>query len=367
MARKARARTYTHTDWIAFDPILAKGEIGYSETSGKIKIGTGSLKWSELNFVQPDTANITTDQVTEGSRLFYTQGRFDTAFYGKNTGHLAEGINLYYTNARADARIELHKAVANGLATLGANSKIPMAQIPDAMLGAAIYQGVWNASTNSPALATGTGTKGYYYVVEVPGTTNIDGINSWALGDWIIFNGSAWQKVDNTDAVISVNGLIGAVMLTTTHIAEGTNLYWTTTRGRSVLIPKWVEAFAMADNTGFINTNYSNSTILKPGLMVLSPTDYGFPEYTNVKASFVVNAMIYSGGTGRVRLVEETAPNTYVEVAGSETLITNTSLQFITSPEVVISPNKKYYLQFRSGSGLQAVDCWGACLKLFFY
>lgn len=63
-------------------------------------------------------------------------------------------------------------------------------------LGAVNYQGTWNASTNSPTITAGTGTKGYYYVVSVAGSTSIDGQSLWGVGDWIIFNGSAWQKVD---------------------------------------------------------------------------------------------------------------------------------------------------------------------------
>ena len=84
------------------------------------------------------------------------------------------------------------------------------------LIGGTIYQGTWNATTNTPALSTGVGTNGYYYIVATPGATNLDGITDWKLGDWVIFAGSAWQKVDNTDAVISVNGLIGAVALTGT-------------------------------------------------------------------------------------------------------------------------------------------------------
>ena len=43
-----------------------------------------------------------TSDVTEGTNLYYTGGRFDTAFTAKNTGDLAEGTNLYYTTARFD-------------------------------------------------------------------------------------------------------------------------------------------------------------------------------------------------------------------------------------------------------------------------
>lgn len=120
----------------------------------------------------------------------------------------------YINDAGADARITLQKATANGLATLGGDSKIPMAQMPAAMLGASIYQGTWNASTNTPTLVTSTGSKGFYYVVSVAGATNLNGITDWKIGDWAIYNGTAWEKVDNTDAVLSVNGQTGAVTVT---------------------------------------------------------------------------------------------------------------------------------------------------------
>jgi len=43
---------------------------------------------------------LTTDDVTEGTNLYYTTGRFDTAFSGKTTTDLSEGTNLYYTTGR---------------------------------------------------------------------------------------------------------------------------------------------------------------------------------------------------------------------------------------------------------------------------
>lgn len=100
-------------------------------------------------------------------------------------------------------------------------------------LGALNYRGTWNAATNSPPLASGVGTKGDYYVVSTAGTTNLDGVTDWQIGDWAVFNGTIWQKVDNTDAVVSVNGQTGAVVLTasdvgavanTTHVIAGTGL-----------------------------------------------------------------------------------------------------------------------------------------------
>jgi hypothetical protein len=123
------------------------------------------------------------------------------------------------------------KAQPLGVATLDAGGKVPTSQIP--MQGDLNYQGTWNATTNTPTLTSSVGTQGYYYVVDVAGSTNLNGITDWNIGDWAIFNGSVWQKVDNTDAVSSVNGQTGTVVLTTTNINEGTNLYYTDARARA--------------------------------------------------------------------------------------------------------------------------------------
>jgi len=123
--------------------------------------------------------------------------------------------------------------VANGVASLDSGGKVPVSELPAAVLGALSYQGTWNASTNTPTLASGVGVKGYYYVVSVAGSTNLDGVTDWKVGDWAVYNGTAWQKVDNTDQVTSVNGQTGTVVLTTTNVAEGTNEYFTTARARA--------------------------------------------------------------------------------------------------------------------------------------
>lgn len=105
----------------------------------------------------------------------------------------------------------------------------------NSLSGGSTYKGTWNATTNTPAITSSVGTSGDYYIVSVAGTTSINGINAWDVGDWIIFDGTVWQKVDNTDSVTSVNGFTGAVNLSTTNITEGTNLYYTDTRARAAI------------------------------------------------------------------------------------------------------------------------------------
>jgi len=112
----------------------------------------------------------------------------------------------------------LNAGVAFGAATLDAGGTVPLSQLPASIQGGVSYQGTWNAATNVPTIVSSVGTQGYYYVVAVAGSTNINGIADWNVGDWIIFNGSAWQKIDNTDAVTSVNGYTGTVVLTAADI-----------------------------------------------------------------------------------------------------------------------------------------------------
>lgn len=80
-------------------------------------------------------------------------------------------------------------------------------------IGALNYKGTWNADTNTPNLLTVTVQKGDYYVVSVAGTTDLDGTDFWGVGDWAVYNGSIWQRVEGgseTDTdVIVFNTLAG--------------------------------------------------------------------------------------------------------------------------------------------------------------
>ncbi len=116
------------------------------------------------------------------------------------------------TNLATTAYIDRLRGASSGIATLDGSGKLTAAQVPASLVGAVVYQGVWNASTNTPALAGGVGTKGAYYKVNTAGTTSIDGIASWNVGDSIIFDGTAWDKIDEiTNEVISVAGLYGNI------------------------------------------------------------------------------------------------------------------------------------------------------------
>lgn len=105
---------------------------------------------------------------------------------------------------------------ANGVATLDGGGKVPAGQLPNSIMS---YIGTWNASTNTPTLADGVGNAdediGNVYRVSVAGTQDLgSGSQTFVVGDYVILNNSkVWEKSDTTDAVASVNGQTGVVVL----------------------------------------------------------------------------------------------------------------------------------------------------------
>lgn len=105
------------------------------------------------------------------------------------------------------------------IATL-VTGKVPVSQLPNAIME---YQGMWNASTNTPALSnTGNAAEdlGNVYKVSVAGSHDFGaGAISFEVGDYAILGSSGWEKADTSDAVTSVNGQAGIVVLDAGDIA----------------------------------------------------------------------------------------------------------------------------------------------------
>ena len=115
-----------------------------------------------------------------------------------------------YGNATSVAQVVIN---AQGQITSASNVAISIG-------GQLTYVGTWNANSNSPTLTSSVGTLNNYYVVNVAGTTTLNGISSWQVGDWAIFNGSVWERIDGGayGTVSQVNtgtGLTGGPITTT--------------------------------------------------------------------------------------------------------------------------------------------------------
>lgn len=143
----------------------------------------------------------TTDTLAEGTtNVYYTQGRFDSAFSNKTADDLPEGTtNVYYTSARFAANL---------------------------------------SSTTTNALAEGSNNQ-YFTDARARAALSVTGDGSYDPGTGIITINSP---------VDSVNGLTGVVVLTSNEVSEGNNnRYFTEARTR----------LSLAGSTG---VTYNNST-----------------------------------------------------------------------------------------------------------
>ena len=159
--------------------------------------------------------------------------------------------------------------------------------------GSLSYQGTWNASTNTPTLTSSVGTNGYYYITATAGSTNLNGITDWQIGDWLMFNGTVWQKIDQSNLVTSVNGQTGAVSVGTVTSVSALTLGTTGTDLSSTV--------ATSTTTPVITLNVPTASASNRG--VLSSADW---TTFNNKGSGTVTSV--SGTTGRITSTGGTTP-----------------------------------------------------------
>ena len=159
--------------------------------------------------------------------------------------------------------------------------------------GGLSYQGTWNASTNTPTLTSSVSTNGYYYIVATAGSTNLNGITDWQIGEWLMFNGSVWQKIDQSNTVTSVNGQTGAVSVGTVTSVSALTLGTTGTDLSSTV--------ATSTTTPVITLNVPTASATNRG--ALSSADW---TTFNNKGSGTVTSV--SGTTGRITSTGVTTP-----------------------------------------------------------
>lgn len=138
-----------------------------------------------------------------GSQVFENDvrgGRSYTARYAASVNQLRVDIAIEKALRTLISARQLtsEKGEIDGYASLDGTGKVPMEQLPTD----APFISNWNANTNSPTIpAASTVAAGRFYEVSIAGSTTIDGISSWAVGDRLKSNGTTWFKIPAPVAV----------------------------------------------------------------------------------------------------------------------------------------------------------------------
>lgn len=176
---------------------------------------------------------------------------------------VTEGDIPSLTSDLAATEKTANKGTASGYASLDSGGKVPASQLPTSVLGALEYQGTFDASGGS---FPSSPSKGYYYVISIAGT--ISGA-TYKIGDWLAYNGSTWDKVDNQQTVTSVVGRTGAITL-----AEGdiTNLISDLAAKAPLISPAFTNTPTAPTATSGTNTSQIATTAYVEGEIIANAT-----------------------------------------------------------------------------------------------
>lgn len=170
----------------------ATGLVKY--TNGTLSIDTNSYK-TDYRYRPIQVGGIEKIGTTSSTALNFLNGTHSVQFT-YNSGLYAE--------------VDLANYKPNGsTAFLDSSNKVSTSYLPDTVLGQLEYKGTWDATSTS----TFTPEKGWYYICTKAGSKNPDGSTSsvtYNVGDWAVYNGTSWDKVDNTDAITGIILVSGA-------------------------------------------------------------------------------------------------------------------------------------------------------------
>jgi hypothetical protein len=260
---------------------------------------------------------------------FPTPGTTDVIYCAKDTQKLylwsgSAYVEVFPSQALLDTyQLRSEKGNANGYASLDSGGKVPISQLPSSIME---YKGTWNASTNTPTLANGTGDTGDVYICNVAGTVNFGaGPITFAVGDYVIYSGTIWQR--SSGAV----GTVTSVALTVGGDAISVSGSPLTTSGTLALAFSGTTSQYIRGNGTLANFPTS--------LVTGSGTTNFVSKFTT--SSTIGSSQIYDDGTSVLIGTTGTLPNIKVGIYSStqralEIVSTNANALFVQSPAAYI-------------------------------
>lgn len=143
-----------------------------------------------------DVATVNTDVIWDNSSIATvdTINKAQKDSDGNIITDTYETISDAYSTFVQKSHIGYHTdASVTGVCPLDSNGLVPVERMPTEAL---IFKGLWKASTNTPALADGVGTKGDYYIASDGGSVDFGhGAITFSESDTVIYDGSIWHRV----------------------------------------------------------------------------------------------------------------------------------------------------------------------------
>ncbi|MBK2124816.1 phage head spike fiber domain-containing protein [Fangia hongkongensis] len=231
------------------------------------------------------------------------------------------------------------KGIANGIASLDGTAKVPVEQLPVSFVD---LKGVWDAATNTPTLASGVGTNGDMYYVNVAGSTNLDGITDWKVGDFALFVGGAenrWYQIDNELSQAEVLNFVEKVNLATGYTLAGGTSTKTLTVSEDSTIDQNLATTASPTHADLTLTNQQNHTLLSSngsGQIIgatLTDANVFIGDVSNDPVSRTISgdATLSNTGVLTVNQASDTVAGK-VELATSAETVTGTDTTKATTP-----------------------------------
>lgn len=165
---------------------------------------------SETNAANSEASALTYKNSASTDAGIATTKAFEALTSASNAATSESNANISETNALAHKdKAELWaEAPHNVEVEPGKYSSLHWAvEAALSAVGAIKYKGSWDASTGTYPANPETG---FYYKVAVAGTVNS---TEYKINDAIIYNGTDWDKIDNTETVVSVAGKTGTIEL----------------------------------------------------------------------------------------------------------------------------------------------------------
>lgn len=185
------------------------------------------------------------------------------------------------------------------------------------ILGAMVFRGTWDAANNIPDLSALTPANGDYYIVGTAGNTVLGGVNEWKQKDWASYNAVVgWQKIDNTDAVTSVAGRQGDVVLSKNDVGLA-NVDDTSDLNKPISTAAQAALNTKYDATNpanFINAGQApvQSVAGKTGAVALNKTDVGLQNVDNTSdANKPISTAVNNALNTKENISQKGTPNGY--------------------------------------------------------